>query len=58
MTTETCEPSREVEIVKSDYQPSKAELEEDMRVDAHVRGSGSRAHRSRPHPLYRPTARC
>ena len=34
MTTETCEPSREVEIVKSDYQPSKAELEEDMRVDA------------------------
>ena len=25
---------REVEIVQSDYQPSKAELEEDMRVDA------------------------
>lgn len=25
---------REVEIVKSDYQPSKAELEEDMRVYA------------------------
>ena len=25
---------REVEIVKSDYQPNKAELEEDMRVDA------------------------
>lgn len=25
---------RTVEIVQSDYQPSKAELEEDMRVDA------------------------
>ena len=25
---------REVEIVGSDYQPSKEELEEDMRVDA------------------------
>ena len=25
---------REVEIVKSDYQPSKAELEADMRVNA------------------------
>lgn len=25
---------REVEVVKSSYQPSKAELEEDLRVDA------------------------
>ena len=27
-------PPREVEIVHSSYQPSKAELEEDMRIDA------------------------
>ena len=26
--------SQDVEIVRPDYQPSKAELEEDMRVDA------------------------
>lgn len=26
--------SREVEIVKSDYQPSKAELEKDVKIDA------------------------
>ncbi len=31
--TETMEP-REVRIAHSDYQPSKAELEEDLRVDA------------------------
>lgn len=27
-------PKREVEIVRSEYQPSKAELEEDVRVDS------------------------
>ena len=33
--TDTPKPKpREVEIVQSDYQPSKAELEADMRVDA------------------------
>ena len=34
MTTETRKPPREVEIVRPTYQPSKAELEEDLRVEA------------------------
>jgi hypothetical protein len=34
MTTETRKPSREVEIAHPSYQPSRAELNEDMRVDA------------------------
>ena len=35
MTTDAKRPSRrEVEVVHSSYQPSRAELEEDMRVDA------------------------
>ena len=28
------QPKREVEVVRSDYQPSKSELNEDVRVDA------------------------
>ena len=32
--TRTPRKPREVEIVSSDYQPSAAELEEDVRVDA------------------------
>ena len=28
------QPRRKVKIVESEYQPSKAELEEDLRVDA------------------------
>ena len=27
-------PPRQIKIVRSDYQPSKAELEEDMSIDA------------------------
>ena len=34
MTAETRKPPREVELVHPSYQPSKAELEEDVRVDA------------------------
>ncbi|MDE0711419.1 MAG: hypothetical protein OXH60_04700 [Rhodospirillales bacterium] len=34
MTTEDRKPPEEVKIVRPDYQPSRAELNEDMRVDA------------------------
>ena len=34
MTTETRKPLREVEVVHPSYQPSREELNEDMRVDA------------------------
>ncbi len=34
MTETSKTKPRDVEIVSSDYQPSKKELEEDMRVDA------------------------
>lgn len=34
MTATSKPKARTVEIVQSSYQPSKAELEEDMRVDA------------------------
>ena len=34
MTAETRKPPREVELVHPSYQPSVAELNEDMRVDA------------------------
>lgn len=34
MTTETRKPPRDVEVVHPSYQPSRAELEEDMRVNA------------------------
>ncbi len=35
---------RAVEIVRSDYQPSKAELEEDMSIDASFEEPGLAAH--------------
>ena len=34
MTTEERKPPEDVEIVRPDYQPSRAELNEDMRVEA------------------------
>ena len=34
MTAEARKPPREVRIVRPDYQPSRAELNEDARVDA------------------------
>ena len=34
MTTETRKPPREVEVAHPSYQPSRAELNEDMRVNA------------------------
>ena len=36
MTTDTLEPPREVEVHTS-YQPSRSELDEDMRVEATLR---------------------
>ena len=45
---------RIVDVVAPTYQPSKAELEEDMRVRASVRGGGRGAYPARESALHPP----